>query len=185
MKATTNATPLSSKEHKRAYPKYLTLTVFVAALGGLLFGYDQGVMSGAVSFIGHSFKMSSGLLGFISGCIPLGAMVGCLIAGYLADKIGRKLMMFVSAIFFALSGVGCAVAPSVGILIASRLLGGLGIGMVSTLVPLYIAEISPKNVRGKMVGSYQLAVATGIFIVYLVNALIANTHTMEWNQNVG
>ncbi|MCI1923142.1 MAG: sugar porter family MFS transporter [Lentilactobacillus buchneri] len=172
-------------EKGHAYPRYLTITVFVAALGGLLFGYDQGVMSGAVTFIGHTFQMSSGLLGFISGCIPLGAMVGCLIAGYLADRIGRKIMMFVSAILFALSGIGCAVAPSVAILIASRLIGGLGIGMVSTLVPLYIAEISPKQVRGKMVGSYQLAVASGIFVVYLVNALIANTHSIAWNQDIG
>ncbi|KRL69233.1 MFS transporter, SP family [Lentilactobacillus diolivorans DSM 14421] len=142
-------------------------------------------MSGAVTFIGHTFAMSSGLLGFISGCIPLGAMVGCLIAGYLADRIGRKIMMFVSAILFALSGVGCAFAGNVAILIISRLIGGLGIGMVSTLVPLYIAEISPKQVRGKMVGSYQLAVASGIFVVYVINALIANTHTIAWNQDIG
>ncbi len=142
-------------------------------------------MAGAINFIGHTFKMSSGLLGFISGCIPLGAMVGCLVAGWLADRIGRKIMMFVSAILFALSSLGCAVAPSVGILITARLLGGLGIGMVSTLVPLYIAEISPKQVRGKMVGGYQLAVAIGIFVVYIINALIANTHTLEWNQDVG
>lgn len=178
-----NVVVKSSKSHD--FPRYLTITVFIAALGGLLFGYDQGVMSGAVTFIGHTFAMSSGLLGFISGCIPLGAMVGCLIAGYLADRIGRKIMMFVSAILFAFSGVGCAFAGNVAILIISRLIGGLGIGMVSTLVPLYIAEISPKQVRGKMVGSYQLAVASGIFVVYVINALIANTHTIAWNQDIG
>ncbi|GEP23917.1 sugar porter family MFS transporter [Lentilactobacillus diolivorans] len=178
-----NVVVKSSNSHD--FPRYLTITVFIAALGGLLFGYDQGVMSGAVTFIGHTFAMSSGLLGFISGCIPLGAMVGCLIAGYLADRIGRKIMMFVSAILFALSGVGCAFAGNVAILIISRLIGGLGIGMVSTLVPLYIAEISPKQVRGKMVGSYQLAVASGIFVVYVINALIANTHTIAWNQDIG
>lgn len=178
-----NVVVKSSNSHD--FPRYLTITVFIAALGGLLFGYDQGVMSGAVTFIGHTFAMSSGLLGFISGCIPLGAMVGCLIAGYLADRIGRKIMMFVSTILFALSGVGCAFAGNVAILIISRLIGGLGIGMVSTLVPLYIAEISPKQVRGKMVGSYQLAVASGIFVVYVINALIANTHTIAWNQDIG
>lgn len=176
---------MEKKAKKQEYPRFLLIVVVIAALGGLLFGYDQGVMAGAINFIGHTFKMSSGLLGFISGCIPLGAMVGCLVAGWLADRIGRKIMMFVSAILFALSSLGCAVAPSVGILITARLLGGLGIGMVSTLVPLYIAEISPKQVRGKMVGGYQLAVAIGIFVVYIINALIANTHTLEWNQDVG
>lgn len=171
-------------ETKQQFPKYLTVVVVIAALGGLMFGYDQGVMSGAINFIGATFKMSSGLLGFISGC-TLGAMVGCLIAGWLADRIGRKIMMFVSAILFAISGLGCAIAPTVGILVASRLIGGLGIGMVSTLVPLYIAEIAPKETRGKMVGGYQLAVASGIFIVYVINALIANTHSIAWNEHTG
>lgn len=169
----------------KTYTRYLLITVIIAAFGGLLFGYDQGVMSGAINFIGPVFHMSSGVLGFVSGGIPLGAFFGCLIAGWLADKIGRKIVMFVSAILFTLSGLGCAMAGSVAVMIVSRLVGGLGIGMVSTLIPVYIAEIAPKDIRGKMVGGYQLAIATGIFIVYLVNAIIANTHSIEWNQDTG
>lgn len=169
----------------KTYTRYLLITVIIAAFGGFLFGYDQGVMSGAINFIGPVFHMSSGVLGFVSGGIPLGAFFGCLIAGWLADKIGRKIVMFVSAILFTLSGLGCAMAGSVAVMIVSRLVGGLGIGMVSTLIPVYIAEIAPKDIRGKMVGGYQLAIATGIFIVYLVNAIIANTHSMEWNQDTG
>lgn len=169
----------------KTYTRYLLITVIIAAFGGFLFGYDQGVMSGAINFIGPVFHMSSGVLGFVSGGIPLGAFFGCLIAGWLADKIGRKIVMFVSAILFTLSGLGCAMAGSVAVMIVSRLVGGLGIGMVSTLIPVYIAEIAPKDIRGKMVGGYQLAIATGIFIVYLVNAIIANTHSIEWNQDTG
>lgn len=164
---------------------YLIWIIFAAAFGGLLFGYDQGVMSGAINFIGHTFKMTSGLEGFISGCIPLGAVVGCLIAGWCADKLGRKIVLFISALLFTISTLGCGFAPSIGILVASRLIGGLGVGMCSTLVPLYIAEISPKEIRGRFVGSYQLAIATGIFIVYLVNALITNTHSTAWNNDIG
>lgn len=170
--------------NKRATP-YLMRAVVTAAFGGLLFGYDEGVMSGALNFIGHSIKLSSALEGFVSGGIPLGAVFGCLIAGWLADKLGRKLIMSISAVLFILSTVGCGAATVAPVLIGFRLFGGVGIGMVSTLAPLYIAEISPKNIRGKYVGSYQLAIATGVFIVYIINALIANTHTLAWNEDIG
>ncbi|MFT8392964.1 MAG: MFS transporter [Liquorilactobacillus ghanensis] len=173
------------KNKGKSYTKYLLITVLIAAFGGFLFGYDQGVMSGAINYIGPVFHMSSGVLGFVSGGIPLGAFFGCLIAGWLSDKIGRKIVMSISAILFTLSGLGCALAGSVSLMIISRLIGGLGIGMVSTLVPVYIAEIAPKDIRGKMVGGYQLAIACGIFIVYLVNAIIANTHSLAWNEDVG
>lgn len=175
---------ISTENGSKSTP-YVILIVIIAALGGLLFGYDQGVISGAVNFIDGQFKMGDSLLGFISGCIPLGAMVGCLVAGYMADKIGRKLVLFTAAILFILSSFGCALAHSVGFLIVSRLIGGLGVGMASTLVPLYIAEIAPEKIRGTMVGGYQLAVASGIFVVYIVNAIIANTHTLAWNEHFG
>lgn len=169
----------------RTYTKYLIFTVCIAAFGGFLFGYDQGVMSGAINYIGPVFHMSSGILGFVSGCIPLGAFFGCIIAGWLADKIGRKFVLFMSAILFTISGLGCALAANISIMVIFRLIGGLGIGMCSTLIPVYIAEIAPPKVRGKMVGGYQLAVALGIFVVYLINAIIANTHSEAWNQDTG
>lgn len=165
--------------------KYSVLVVIVAAIGGLLFGYDQGVISGALNFIQHTFHMSSGMLGFVSGCIPFGAMFGCLLAGWLADKFGRKPVLFTSALLFIFSSLACGLATHIAFLITARLIGGIGIGMVSTLVPLYIAEIAPQKIRGTMVGGYQLAVALGMFIVYVINSLIANTHSLEWNQNTG
>lgn len=175
---------ISATDKTKSTP-YVILIVIIAALGGLLFGYDQGVISGAINFIGSQFKMSDSLLGFVSGSIPLGAMVGCIIAGFMADKVGRKLVLFLAAGLFVLSSLGCAFANSVALLIIFRLIGGLGVGMASTLVPLYIAEIAPRRIRGTMVGGYQLAVASGIFVVYVVNALIANTHTLLWNQQAG
>lgn len=165
--------------------KYATWVVVGAAFGGLLFGYDQGVISGAVNFIKTKFALSSGLLGFISACIPLGAMVGCLFAGTLADRVGRRFVLSTAAILFVISSVGCAIAPHVMVLITFRLLGGIGVGMASTLVPVYISEVAPQQIRGKMVGGYQLAVASGILVVYLVNALIARSHGDQWNQDLG
>lgn len=175
----------NEKLSERRATSYVILIVVIAAFGGLLFGYDQGVISGAINFIGHTFKMSTGLLGFVSGCIPLGATVGCLIAGWMADKLGRRIVLFTAAILFVISSIGCGAAPQISILIISRLLGGIGIGMASTLVPLYIAEIAPQKIRGTMVGGYQLAVASGIFVVYIINSLIANTHSLTWNDNYG
>lgn len=169
----------------RTASKYATWVVVGAAFGGLLFGYDQGVISGAVNFIKIKFALSSGLLGFISACIPLGAMIGCLFAGSLADRVGRKLILSVAAVLFIISSVGCAVSPHVAVLIIFRLLGGIGVGMASTLVPVYISEVAPQKIRGKMVGGYQLAVASGILVVYIVNALIAQSHTDQWNQDIG
>lgn len=165
--------------------KYATWVVVGAAFGGLLFGYDQGVISGAVNFIKVRFALSSGLLGFISACIPLGAMVGCLFAGALADHVGRRIVLSVASILFIISSVGCAISPHITVLITFRLLGGIGVGMASTLVPVYISEVSPQRIRGKMVGGYQLAVASGILVVYLVNALIARSHGDQWNQDIG
>jgi SP family arabinose:H+ symporter-like MFS transporter len=164
---------------------FLFVVVTIAALGGLLFGYDQGVISGAVNFLQAHFHMSTGLTGLVSGCIPLGAMVGCLIAGFLSDKVGRKLVLFIAGLLFVAGSLFCAFTGSVSILIVGRLVGGLGVGMASTLVPLYISEIAPVSIRGRLVGAYQLAVASGMFIVYIVNAIIANTHTVQWNQATG
>lgn len=181
---TTDQTVTSPDQNKKQ-SGYVTLVVTIAALGGLLFGYDQGVISGAVNFLQSHFHMSSGMTGFVSGAIPLGAMVGCLLAGFLSDKVGRKLVLFLASVLFIIGSISCAFTSSVAILVIGRLIGGLGVGMASTLVPLYISEIAPAWIRGRLVGSYQLAVASGMFIVYIINAIIANTHALTWNQTTG
>jgi SP family arabinose:H+ symporter-like MFS transporter len=180
-----NDTTITSDQDQHKQSAFLVIVVTIAALGGLLFGYDQGVISGAINFLQTNFHMSNGLAGFVSGSIPLGAMVGCLIAGFLSDKVGRKLVLFIAGLLFVIGSLSCALAGSVAILIVGRLIGGLGVGMASTLVPLYISEIAPVSIRGRLVGAYQLAVASGMFIVYIVNAIIANTHTVQWNQLTG
>lgn len=174
-----------SESNQKQQNTFLAIVVTIAALGGLLFGYDQGVISGAINFLQVKFHMSNSMAGFVSGSIPLGAMVGCFIAGFLSDKIGRKLVLFMAGILFIVGSLSCAFAEFVPALVIGRLIGGLGVGMASTLVPLYISEIAPESIRGRLVGAYQLAVASGMFIVYIVNAIIANTHTVQWNQATG
>ncbi|WEG10755.1 sugar porter family MFS transporter [Pullulanibacillus sp. KACC 23026] len=164
---------------------FVSLVAGIAAIGGLLFGYDQGVISGAVGFLQTQFQMNEGLLGFVSACIPLGAMAGVIIAGITSDKFGRKPILLAAGLLFVISSLGCAFTQTVAILILARIIGGLGVGVASLLVPLYISEISPARIRGRLVGTNQLGIASGIFVVYIVNAIIANTHTQNWDQTIG
>ncbi|MEC5152026.1 sugar porter family MFS transporter [Cryobacterium sp. GrIS_2_6] len=164
---------------------FVVLITVIAALGGLLFGFDQGVISGAIGFLSSRFQMDAGLSGFVTASLSLGAIAGCLIAGFLCDGLGRRLLMFIGAVLFIVSSIGCGLAAGPAMLIVFRVIGGLGVGVVSTVVPLYIAEIAPAKIRGRLVGGYQLAIASGILLVYIVNALIANTHALEWNLESG
>lgn len=174
-----------SEEKPRKTTAYAIAVVLAAAVGGLLFGYDQGVMSGALKFIAATFKLSTGMEGFISGSVPLGAMLGCILAGIMADFWGRRPTLIVAAILFAVSSFGLGFSHSVGVLVFFRLISGLAVGLASTLVPLYIAEIAPKHIRGRMVGGYQLAIVSGSLIVYLINLVIVSTHSNAWNLSDG
>ena len=164
---------------------YVTLIVSVAALGGLLFGYDQGVISGAIGLLVTRFGLGTGVEGFITGSFALGAMAGCLIAGYSADRLGRKPLLFVAAGLFMFGGVGAGLSSGPTWIIVFRTIGGLAVGIASTLVPLYIAEVAPARIRGRAVGSFQLSIVTGTLIVYIVNAAVANTHTQAWDLASG
>lgn len=160
---------------------YIIGIVLIAALGGSLFGYDQGVISGALNFFGKHFALSAAETGLVSGILAIGAMIGCLIAGWLSDLWGRKPVMLLAGFGFTISSLVLAIAPSVQILIVGRILSGLSIGLASTIVPLYISEVAPANIRGTLVSANQLAFAIGMTAVYIVNATIANTHTEIWN----
>ncbi|WP_051322183.1 sugar porter family MFS transporter [Alicyclobacillus contaminans] len=172
-------------QQDRGSALYVALVTGVAAIGGFLFGYDQGVISGAIGFLQTQFQMSPGVTGFVSASIPLGAMIGVLVAGFLSDRAGRKPVLLLAGVLFVISSLGCAAANSVAMLVLSRLIGGLGIGVASMVSPMYISEISPARIRGRLVGTNQLGVVLGILIVYIVNAVIANVHTQTWDQLVG
>ncbi len=152
----------------------------IAALGGLLFGYDTGVISGALLFIGKDFQLNAFLEGFIVSSLLLGAVVGAGISGALSDRLGRRTIILAAAAIFAIGAIGAGLAPSVGVLIFFRFFLGLGVGSASALVPSYISESAPTDVRGSLSSLFQLAITLGILIAYLVNFAFASIESWRW-----
>lgn len=153
---------------------YVVFLSVVAALGGLLFGYDTAVISGTISQVTEQFRLSTMESGWYVGCALVGSIAGVLFAGTLSDKWGRKMTMIISAVLFTISGIGCALATGFDMLVFYRIIGGAGIGIVSVVCPLYISEISPAAYRGRMVSLYQLAVTVGFLAAYLMNYYLLN-----------
>lgn len=144
----------------------------VAALGGLLFGYDTAVVSGTVDLVARQFSLDSISQGWYVGCALVGSIAGVSVAGLLGDRLGRRPAMLLSAVLFTLSAAGCAVAASLDGLVAWRVVGGVGIGVVSVVAPVYISEIAAARWRGRLVSLYQLAVTAGFLAAYWVNYLL-------------
>jgi sugar porter (SP) family MFS transporter len=144
----------------------------VAALGGLLFGYDSAVINGAVKSIEEQFKIGSIELGFAVASALLGAALGAMTAGRIADKIGRISVMKIAAVLFLISAIGTALAPEVITLVVFRVIGGIGVGVASVIAPAYIAETSPPRIRGRLGSLQQLAIVTGIFLSFAINTLL-------------
>jgi MFS transporter, SP family, arabinose:H+ symporter len=153
----------------------------IAAIGGFLFGYDTAVISGAIGFMRVKFHLTPGMLGWMVSSLIVGATFGAAFSGVLSDKFGRKKMLMLSAILFVVGSIGSAIPNTVNALIVARIIGGLGVGMASTLSPLYIAEIAPARNRGRLVSIYQFAVVTGIFATYFINAAIAGYGNNAWD----
>jgi len=152
----------------------LRTITFVASLGGFLFGFDMAVVSGVLPLIEKQFGLSPSQEGWFVSAALVGCIIGVAFSGELSDRFGRRKPLLLSAILFFLSALGCALLPSFSGVIASRLLGGIGIGITSSVVPLYIAEIAPPNIRGRLVTYYQLALTFGILVAYLSNAGLVN-----------
>ena len=148
---------------------YLIFLSVVAALGGFLFGYDAAVISGTISQVTARFSLDEIQVGWFVGCALIGSIIGVLMAGKLSDRWGRKVTMLVAAVFFSVSGIACAFVGSFAQLVVARLLGGIGIGVVSIVSPLYISEVSIAQYRGRLVSLYQLAVTIGFLGAYLTN----------------
>ena len=146
----------------------------VAALGGLLFGYDSAVINGAVASIQGHFGIGDASLGFAVASALLGAAAGAMTAGRLADRIGRIAVMKIAAVLFLISAIGAGLATSVWMIVLFRIVGGVGVGVASVIAPAYIAETSPPHIRGRLGSLQQLAIVTGIFASLAVDYLLAH-----------
>ncbi|MDT5012752.1 MAG: hypothetical protein QOH57_4369 [Mycobacterium sp.] len=144
----------------------------VAALGGLLFGYDSAVINGAVDSIQKDFGVDNARLGFAVASALLGAAVGALSAGRISDRIGRLAVMKIAAALFLVSAIGSGLAPNIWLLVIFRVVGGVAVGVASVIAPAYIAETSPPGIRGRLGSLQQLAIVSGIFLSFAVNALL-------------
>ena len=168
---------------------FLLLITAVSALGGLLFGYDTGVINGAQFYLSKFFVLDDVMKGWVVGSALLGCFIGAIVAGPLSVKLGRKQSLIISAILFSLSAYGSGLPElfpqTVSTLVFFRILGGLGIGIASMNAPMYIAEIAPSNIRGKMVTYYQLAIVIGFFVVFLATYFIGNNLSEAQNIEYG
>ena len=173
-------------KNKTVSARILFLAI-VAALGGILFGYDTAVISGTTEVVKMQFGLTTGGEGWYVGCALIGSICGVLIAGMLSDFLGRKKTMLISAVLFSISAIGCALSADFTQLVIYRMIGGFGIGIVSIVSPVYISEVSPAEVRGTMVSLYQLFITIGFLLAYLANYLILKGTTMDdyWRPMLG
>jgi sugar porter (SP) family MFS transporter len=159
---------------------YVLLVASVAALGGLLFGYDTGVISGAILFITRDFSLDTRAQEFTISVVLLGCIAGSAVTGALADAIGRRLTLLLAGIVFLGGALLSALAPNEGALLAGRLVVGVGIGFSSVVAPLYISEVAPASVRGALVSLYQFAITVGILAAYVVDYAFAHGGAWRW-----
>ena len=160
--------------------RYIYLPAMVAAIGGLLFGFDTAVINGAIVFIKRQFLLSDAQTEIAASSLLLGCVVGASLAAFTSDRFGRKKVLLGAAALFTISSIGAALPRNLIEFVGARFVGGVAIGMASTLSPLYIAEISPARKRGLLVSLNQLAIVTGILLSYCVNYLLTGTGTSNW-----
>lgn len=171
---------------QRSYnSSYILGISFISALGGYLFGFDFAVIAGALPFLSSTFVLSAEGEGILTGSLAIGCVLGCLIAGTIAERYGRRPGLLVAALVFTVSSLGMGLAGSHMVFILMRFAAGIGVGMASMLSPLYIAEISPASVRGRNVAINQLTIVTGILITNLVNYKLAETGPDAWRWMFG
>jgi len=164
---------------------YLIPICLVTTLGGLLFGYDTGVISDAIEFLTSRFHLDPVMKGWASGCVLIGCATGVLIVGPVSDRFGRKKALLLAAALFLVSALGTALPRDIRTFIVFRFLGGIGIGIASMSTPMYIAEIAPAHLRGRLVSLNQIAIVGGFVLVYFVNYFIARSGDHAWNEADG
>ncbi|MGM0879607.1 MAG: sugar porter family MFS transporter [Bacillota bacterium] len=169
-----------NNKHEQVSMKFVTLVSMVSALGGLLFGFDTAVVSGAIGFMEQRFDLSKIEVGWAVSSLIIGCIIGAAMSGLLSDRFGRKRVLITAAILFIISSIGSAIPETFSGFIIARIIGGIGIGITSTLCPLYNAEIAPAKYRGRLVALNQLAIVTGIFLTYFVNLWISGSGDEAW-----
>lgn len=160
--------------------RYVAFLASTAALGGLLFGFDIAIITGAGPFITREFGLSDIGLGWAFSSLLFGCVLGCFIAGRLTDRYGRKKLLVIVALLFAITSVATALATSFTLFVTARFLGGLAVGGVSLLSPMYVAEVSPPSIRGRMGTLYQLSIVVGVIVSYAINFALRNTGANNW-----
>ena len=168
------------KKKMKTSQAYVIFVSIVAAIGGLLFGFDTAIVAGATRYLKDQFSLTSFGEGLAVSVVLVGCMFGAGIAGTLSDRIGRKRFLLISAVLFFVSVIGCAAPRAMGVFLLFRFVGGLGIGSASILSPLYISEISPARIRGALVSVNQMAIVTGILLAYFVNWIFAGIGPSNW-----
>jgi sugar porter (SP) family MFS transporter len=163
----------------------VVLTAGIAGLGGLLFGYDTGVIAGALLFIKPDFHLGSFEAGLVVAAVPIGAIAGAAVAGPLSDGKGRRGTILLSAVIFAIGALGSAAAPGTSALVIARLVVGVAIGVASATAPVYISEVAPPDKRGFLVTFFQLAVTVGIVVAYLVGLAFNSGGEWRWMLGLG
>jgi sugar porter (SP) family MFS transporter len=164
---------------------FVVASAAVAALGGFLFGFDTGIISGALLFIKQEFGLSAGLQQLVVGSLLLAAVVGALLGGPISDVWGRKRTLILAALVFGVGALVASYSPNLAVLVVARVLLGLAIGIASMIVPVYIAEIAPPRVRGALVSLQQFMITVGIMVSYLVSYAFSNSGAWRWMLGVG
>jgi SP family arabinose:H+ symporter-like MFS transporter len=160
--------------------RYVAFLACTAALGGLLFGFDIAIITGAGPFITKEFSLGDIGLGWAFSSLLFGCVLGCSVTGKLADRYGRKKLLILVAVLFAATSIATALAPSFSAFITARFLGGLAVGGVSLLSPMYVAEVAPASIRGRLGTLYQMSIVVGVMISYGINFLLRNTGPNNW-----
>lgn len=176
---------VSPASHDAGNTRYVARVCLVAALGGLLFGYDTAVIAGAIGFLQQHFDLDATQKGWAAACALLGCVAGVAFAGTFSDRLGRKRALVLAGVLFLVSAVGTAVPKAFTTFVIYRVLGGIGVGIASMASPMYIAEITPAHIRGRMVSVNQFAIISGMLIVYFVNYFIARGAEPAWNAASG
>ena len=176
-------TPAGPSKAGQSMTPWLFVVLAVALFSGGLFGYDQGVISGALHGITQEFSLSLLMVEVVTSWVTLGALFGALAGGELADRIGRKRAVLIAGALFTLGSVIQALAPDTPVLVAGRLVVGAGVGVAAVAAPLYVAELAPTNLRGRFVSAYQLAITVGIFLAYLIDGWMSKSDA--WRLMLG